>query len=184
MKVKWRAWALMLHRDLGYFFTGVVLLYAVSGIAMNHVDDWNPNFVIERQDLTLDLPGRASEITTAEVRQCLAGVGQADNYRSHDFISTERMKIYLADGDMVVNLADGVARHETVRQRPVLFHLNRLHLNPARWWKAFSDFFAVCLVLIALTGLLIARGRYGLGGRGKWLVAAGTIFPLLAMLLV
>ena len=184
MKIKWRAWAIFLHRDLGYFFTGIVVLYAVSGIAVNHAGDWNPNFVVNSRDVTLDLPSEATQVTTAQVRKCLAEVGEADNYRSHDFISSSRMKIYLTDGDMVVNLADGSAHHETIRRRPVLFYLNRLHLNPARWWKLFSDFFAVCLILIAITGLFVLRGPKGLAGRGKWLVAAGLIVPLLAMFLV
>ncbi|QDU53919.1 PepSY-associated TM helix domain-containing protein [Aeoliella mucimassa] len=184
MKVKWRAWALFLHRDLGYFFTGVVVLYAVSGLAMNHAGDWNPNFVVASRDLTLELPNEATQVTTQQVRRCLAEVGEEGNYRSHDFISSQRMKIYLTNGDMVVNLANGSTHHETIGRRPVLYYLNRLHLNPAKWWKVFSDVFAICLVLIAVTGMIVVRGRNGLAGRGKWLVAAGLIVPLLAMFLV
>jgi hypothetical protein len=72
---------------------------------------------------------------------------------------------------------------ESVRRRPVFHQLNMLHLNPTKWWRIFSDLFAGALILIALTGLLIPRGRNGLGGRGKWLVAAGLSVPLAALLL-
>jgi len=58
-----------------------------------------------------------------------------------------------------------------------------LHVNPETWWLLFSDIFAGALVLIALTGLFIGRGRYGLTGRGKWFVGAGVIAPLAAILL-
>jgi len=37
-----------LHRDVGYFCIGLVIIFAVSGIAVNHKDDWNPNYRIEQ----------------------------------------------------------------------------------------------------------------------------------------
>jgi hypothetical protein len=50
--MKWRSWALVIHRDLGYFFTGVIVIYAVSGLAVNHADDWDANFIVEERDVT------------------------------------------------------------------------------------------------------------------------------------
>jgi hypothetical protein len=41
-KLTWRKWFRIIHRDFGYLFFGVTLVYAVSGIAINHLDDWNP----------------------------------------------------------------------------------------------------------------------------------------------
>jgi hypothetical protein len=40
----WRWWFRVLHRDVGYLCVGLTLIYAVSGIAVNHVADWNPNY--------------------------------------------------------------------------------------------------------------------------------------------
>ena len=39
-----RAWLRAVHRDIGYLAVGFTLIYALSGIAMNHIDDWDPNF--------------------------------------------------------------------------------------------------------------------------------------------
>ena len=39
-----RRWCRLLHRDLSYFFAGMVLIYALSGIAMNHRDTFNPDY--------------------------------------------------------------------------------------------------------------------------------------------
>lgn len=180
--MKWRRLILALHRDLGYFFTGVLVLYAVSGLAVNHVDDWNPSFVVERRELTLDLPRERSLITEDAVLAALEPLGEADNLRGFDFPSSLRVKIYLKDGSIVARLRDGHGEYESIRRRPFLYEANSLHLNPAKWWKAFSDVFAVGLIVIAITGLFIARGKYGLTGRGKWLVAAGLVAPLAAML--
>jgi len=179
--MKCRRWALALHRDLGYFFTGVIVLYAISGIAVNHVDDWNPNYVVDRRAVTLNLPDEPSNIAVEDVLACLRVIGEAESYRSYDFPTSEKIKIYLADGDIVANLKDGRGHHESIRRRPMFHEVNMLHLNPQKWWKVFSDLFAIALILIALTGLIVVRGRQGFLGRGKWLVGAGLLAPLAAM---
>jgi hypothetical protein len=40
---------------------------------------------------------------------------------------------------------------------------------------------AVALVQVNLTGLFVLRGKHGLGSRGRWLVAAGALPPILAL---
>ena len=55
-----RRWCRLLHRDLSYFFAGMVLIYALSGIAMNHRDTFNPDYAVSRTRLALDLPPAAS----------------------------------------------------------------------------------------------------------------------------
>ena len=37
-----RKWIRVIHRDMGYIFFGMSLIYGISGIALNHLDDWNP----------------------------------------------------------------------------------------------------------------------------------------------
>lgn len=180
----WRRLVIVLHRDLGYFFTGVIVLYSISGITVNHIDHWNPNFIVERRDVVFELPQATSAITSQKIQMNLARLGAADDYLSFDFPSSNKVKIYLKDGSILVNLRDGRGCYETVRRRPVLHQVNMLHLNPAKWWLIFSDIFAVGLTFVALTGLLIAKGRHGILGRGKWFVTAGLVVPLAAMCLL
>ena len=52
--MKWRKWIRILHRDIGYLATGLTVIYAISGVAVNHVDEWNPNYSIERSTIKLD----------------------------------------------------------------------------------------------------------------------------------
>lgn len=182
--IKWRGWALVIHRDLGYFFTGVVVIYAISGLAVNHADNWDANFIIEEREVTLSLPQDRYEVTEEHVRANLASLGAAESYRSHDFPSPQKIKIYLAEGSILARLSDGQGTYETIRRRPVLYYLNALHLNPAKWWKIFSDVFAIALILIVITGLLLPRGRLGLAGRGKWLLGAGILVPLAALVMM
>ena len=47
--MKWRNkslsyWFRVLHRDLGYLMVGVCLIYAVSGILLNHMNGKDPAF--------------------------------------------------------------------------------------------------------------------------------------------
>ena len=39
-----RAWLRAVHRDVGYASVGLTFVYALSGLAVNHVADWDPNF--------------------------------------------------------------------------------------------------------------------------------------------
>ena len=47
--MKFKRLIIATHRDIGYFFAGLTVLYAISGVAVNHIDDWNPNYVIRRE---------------------------------------------------------------------------------------------------------------------------------------
>lgn len=181
--MNWRLWARVLHRDLGYFFAGVVLIFAVSGLAVNHVADWDPNFRVERLAVRLDLPTRKADVTEAKVREALATVDPCGDFRAMDFPTDHQIKVFLSDGSILVSLRDGAGTYETVRRRAILYSANRLHLNPKGWWLIFSDTFAVALLVIAITGLVMLRGRKGFFGRGKWLVGAGVLAPLFALLL-
>jgi uncharacterized protein len=39
--------------------------------------------------------------------------------------------------------------------------------------------FAVSLILLSVSGLFILKGKNGLGGRGKWWIAAGLLPPVI-----
>ena len=55
--MKLRKWNRIIHRDMGYIFFGMSVIYGLSGIALNHLDDWNPNYIIKIREVILeDLP--------------------------------------------------------------------------------------------------------------------------------
>jgi hypothetical protein len=172
------------HRDVGYFLAGVVVIYAISGLALNHVDDWNPNFVVERSTVALNLPAARESITRDDVVRVLEPLGEEANFLSFDFPTPRRIKIYLKDGSVTGTLGSREGEYETIRRRPFFFESNSLHVHPRGWWLWFSDFFAAALILLTLTGLFVLQGRQGLKGRGKWLVAAGIALPVAALLAV
>ncbi len=44
MAFNWRRWNKILHRDIGYLSVAMVFIYGISGLAVNHIADWNPNY--------------------------------------------------------------------------------------------------------------------------------------------
>jgi hypothetical protein len=61
----------------------------------------------------------------------------------------------------------------------VLYELNQLHLNaPKGIWTYISDFFALSLIIIAITGMFVLKGKNGLVWRGIWFVGAGIAVPV------
>lgn len=172
----------IIHRDLGYFFAGITILYAISGLAVNHVNDWNPNFIIERRDVQTPVVENRDAVSRQWVFDVLEPLGQKDNYRSHDFPSSTKLKIYLDDGSVFVNLKTGEGQLENVTRRPLFYQINRLHLSPKKAWLIFSDVFAVGLIIISGTGLFVLKGRTGITGRGAILATAGVVVPIIVML--
>ena len=58
---KIRKWSRILHRDVSYLFAGMILIYALSGILMNHRGDLNPHYSVDRQEykVAADLSDKA-----------------------------------------------------------------------------------------------------------------------------
>lgn len=181
-KIKWRKWNRAIHRDLGYFFFAMSVIYGISGIAINHIDDWNPNYDITRKSIELGHPVDPA-IKKQEVIALLDKYDEADNYKKHFMANTETLKVFLDGGSALINVNTGYGQIEKISRRPILHAMNFLHYNPKKWWTLFADAYAIGLVILAVTGLFILRGKNGITRRGAWLTAAGIIIPIIFLLL-
>lgn len=180
-----RKWSRWIHRDLSYFLSGTVIVYAVSGIAMNHRHTFNPDYSVERREFVVPESATLTRTMNAgEVRELLAPLREADNYTKHYFPQQNTMKVFLKGGSsLAVDLDSRKAVYEKLTRRPLLSSFTRLHYNPGRWWTAFADLFACGLLLLTLTGIVMVRGGKGLWGRGGIELAAGIAVPLSFLLL-
>jgi hypothetical protein len=170
------------HRDIGYACASLLLAYCLSGLAVNHIGDWNPDFVILKQTVSLPRTYTKEEVTRERIAEFGRLVGE-DTYKVYDFPTANQVKIYFDNATLHLHFATGEGIFEKVSRRPVLYQVNTLHLNRLKGWKWASDAFAVILIVLSLTGLFVLRGRHGLTRRGKWLMAAGMLPPLVALLL-
>lgn len=178
-----RKWLRLIHRDVSYVFAGMLLIYAVSGIALNHKDTFNSQYRITRTELQMGLPLPHPE-TRSEVEALLATAGIQDAYIQHYYPDSTTMKVFLkGNGSLVLNTSTGEAVWEQVRKRPVLGSLSKLHYNPGKGWTVFADVFAGAMILLVITGLFMLKGKHGLWGIGGIEFAIGILIPLLFLLL-
>lgn len=179
-----RRWCRVLHRDLSYLFAGMVMIYAISGIYMNHRDKINPHYSVTRTVYQLaDLPPQA-EMDREAVEKVMGEVGVSERYTKHYFPSANHLKVFLKGGSSLeVDITSGKAVYESLRRRPLVSSMTTMHYNPNRWWTWFSDAFAVALLVITLTGLLMVKGSKGLWGRGGIELLIGIAIPIAILLL-
>jgi hypothetical protein len=178
-RIPWRAWLRAAHRDVGYLLVGLTFVYALSGIAINHIADWNPNFVEYEavHELGRVLPENV-EAATAEVLSALS----IDDAPSDAYLAAPgQLEIELGDGRYLhVDTATGSVHEEGQDPRFFLRVANWLHYNRGKAaWTYVADGYAALLLLLAISGMFMLKGRKGLVGRGAILVAIGVAVPVL-----
>ena len=178
--MKFRKLIRILHRDIGYVAFGLTIIYSISGIAVNHVDDWNPNYSIVKD--TLVIPNKINtKNSSEELVKSLSNVFQIkDSAKSFFRSDPYSIEIYFNKKTLTANLKTRVAILEKIDSRAILRESNFLHLNnPKKMWTWVADTFALSLILLAVTGLFMIKGKKGIKGRGKWLTLLGILIPLL-----
>ncbi len=170
------------HRDLGYFFTALIIVYCLSGLALNHVNEWNPDFVISKDTITIGSALTGANVNNALIDSLSKIVGE-DRYKVYDAPAKGQVKVYYDNASLHVNFGAHTGIYEKVARRPVFYQVNVLHRNSLKSWRWASDVFAVMLITICITGLFVMKGKYGITGRGKWLIAAGLLPPVAAIII-
>lgn len=170
------------HRDLGYFFSTLIIVYCISGLALNHINDFNPDFIIEKSEVAISGSYTSKDVNDQLIRSFGEIVGE-ESYKVYDAPTSDQVKVYYDNASLHVNFSTHKAMYEKVSRRPVLYQSNVIHRNTVKGWKWVSDVFAFMLITISITGLFILKGKHGITGRGKWLMAAGTL-PIIIVLII
>jgi hypothetical protein len=176
-----------------------MVLFAVTGITLNHAADIGSKPTVLRQQLQLpealqaQLAPAAAEARQAPLPPALAGwaaaalgieaAGQEAEWSPEE--------IYLAlprpggDAWLRIDRESGEAEYE-VTDRGWISYLNDLHKgrHTGGAWRWFIDIFSAACLVFSLSGLLILK--YHAGNRpGTWpLVGLGALLPLLLALLL
>jgi len=173
---KWRRWNNILHRDLGYLCVALTIIYAISGIAVNHMHDWNPNYKFDRVQRTFEpIPLGERDIMVRLAVDRLDLPAPNEVFRP----DPARLLLFYEGWSVEVHALEGTALIERPRDRFLLRDANYLHLNhPKGLWTYVADAYAALLLLLAVTGMFVLKGKKGFAGRGKWFVLAGLVLPL------
>ncbi len=180
--MQWRRYNNVLHRDVGYLIVGLTLVFGVSGLALNHVADWNPNYrQIREASQIAPLQGADRDALVADALRKLNLTEPPRNAFRPD---PDTLQLFYEGRTYRIDVPTGHVIFEVIRPRPVLFELNQLHINASKGaWTVISDLYALALIMMAITGMFVLRGKNGLGRRGKWLVGAGALVPVVYWLL-
>jgi len=176
---KWKLRPLLrsLHRDAGYLGVGLTIVYAVSGLAVNHVADWDPSFESyeHTHQLRAPLTGDDDSIARAVLAELRIEETPREVYRESD----EQLDITFDKRTLFVTLPTGAVLEQGQEPRFFLKVANFLHLNRGkRAWSYIADGYAGILLFLALSGMWMLPGRKGLWGRGGVLVLLGAAVPI------
>jgi hypothetical protein len=174
----WRRWFRAFHRDIGYVAVALILAYGISGLAVNHIEDWNPNYKFGEHAVDVGpLAGSLGEMEQAIVTRL--GIDPRA-VRGHFQESATELRVFLDEGQEArVDMRTGKGTLKTLGRRAVLFEVNSLHLNNLKGiWTYVADAFAIALIILAITGMTMMKGDRGLLGRGKYFVGAGLAIPI------
>lgn len=173
-----------LHRDLGYFYIGLIISFAFSGILMNHRESWHPEkYTIESKVIEVALPTK-NEISDVYAEKLGNDLGIDDKFRRQS-IKKGIFKISYEKHDVEIDIETGKGEIISFTKTPIISQTMKLHKNTSNWWIYYSDIFGLSLIIIAVTGaLMITVGKNTFNKRGWKLALAGLVVPLLILLFV
>ena len=172
-----------LHRDLGYFYIGLIVSFAFSGLMMNHRDSWHPEkYTTETKAIQVQLP-EESGLNEDFAKDLGKKLGIEDKFRRQK-IKKGLFTISFENHDVEIDVKTGKGEIVAYNKTPIISQSMGLHKNTSNFWIYYSDIFALSLITIALTGtIMIKAGKFSFKERGWKLAVAGIIFPLLFLFL-
>jgi hypothetical protein len=177
-RLRWRPWLRAIHRDLGYFCVGLTVVYALSGLAVNHIADWEPNFRQIKREALLPLPLPDSDQQLAELaaRSLDLRTPIRESYRTDE----QTLQVVFDRSNLRIDTRSGRVSEDAQEPRFFLRAANWLHLNRGKKaWTYIADAYATGLLVLSLTGLWMFPGRKGLLGRAGLIAMAGALVPAL-----
>jgi hypothetical protein len=165
------------HRDLGHLAVGLTVVYALSGLAVNHVADWDPSFRNHEatHELGGPIPGDDAAIAAAVAAKLGVKGTPRDVYRA----GPDRLDVVFDRRTLHVTPSTGRVFDEGQSPRPLLRVANWLHLNRGKKaWTLVADAYATGLLMLAVSGMFMLAGRKGLLGRGGLFVVLGAAIPI------
>lgn len=169
-----------LHADAGNFVVGLTFVYALSGLAVNHIADWDPSFVAYETTHALGpLRGTPREVA----REVMRRLGEHERPEEIYAATPERVDVTFASHSLHIDTTTGRVVDEGRRPRFLLRIVNYLHLNRGKAaWTYVADAYAVILLFLAFSGLTMRTGRKGLVGRAGIFLLLGIAVPVVYVL--
>ena len=175
-----RPWIRAIHRDAGYIAVGLTFIYAISGLAVNHIADWkdgDANFTRYQTTHHFALPAGDDEAVARQVADELSiREPPRDIYRA----APDQLDVVWERRTLHIDTQKGDVIEEGEKPRFFLRFANWLHLNRGKKaWTIVADAYAAALLYLSISGLFMIKGKKGLAGRGAVLALVGIAIPVL-----
>lgn len=159
-----------LHRDFGYMAVGITLIYAISGIILNHKgvkEDPAYKTVTVTHNIAKHLDVDAFKTAWNDLATGMEMAKVFDNDTKYLF--------YLKGGIGDYYPETGEVSYEYYKKKPLVYFMNKLHYNQPKGWVTISDIYAGALIFLALSGLFMVRGKKGITGPRFWFFIGGIV---------
>lgn len=167
-------WLRILHRDIGFIMVGICLIYAISGILLNHMDGKDPSYKTEEYTLHLE-----PNLDRNSLKSLWNNNNQSPQSNRVIKVDDTHLQILFDGGLGIYNTETGQIDYEKYTKRPFVYWITKLHYNKVRGWNIMADVFAISMVFFALSGLFMVKGKKGITGNGKWYLLIGIMIPIL-----
>ena len=169
-------------RDLGYFYVGLIIAFAFSGIFLNHRNVWHPSdYKYNAEPVKVEMPaGGPDEAFVAQLSKTWELENQFKGFQIRGNTLRITYKDYMAD----IDLSTGEGVKESYFKVPILAQSTFLHQTTNGAWVWYSDIFGIAMLTIACTGMFIQRGKMSFRQRGWKFALAGIVFPLIFLFLI
>lgn len=176
--MRWRVKLRSLHRDFGYLVIGLTYIYAISGLAVNHIGDWDPNY--EQQEIVYNYEITLSTDPEKAAKDILNYLNIKEAPSDIYYASSKQMEIYFENRILYVDTDMKMIVEESKAPRFFLRLANWLHLNRGKKaWTYFADTYAVVLLFLATSGFFMLPFKKVFKPRPVALILAGVFIPLL-----
>jgi hypothetical protein len=181
VKKRWRAWLRAVHRDIGYLAIGFTVIYAISGIAQNHIEDWG-EVSYKTYETTKTIAPIGDDMTDDAAIKAVADAAELGK-PTGSFRAGDEVRLEYANGAKATAIGGELVVQGRER-RAFIGAANWLHTarNKAGW-KYVADAYAVLLLYLAISGIFMIKGRLGLKWRGAALISIGVAVPVLAVIM-
>lgn len=164
-----------LHRDLGYLFIGLTLIYAVSGVLLilkkNEKDPSYQEIVFEKKAKPNLSPKEFKKYFKNNFKDLpkLTRVIPAD----------EVYNIYVKGGLGEYHPYNGKIKLTTFKKIPIYKFVNDIHYNSGKRFSSIAIIYALVLIFFAISGAIMVKGKNGFKKRGVWFMIIGFTIPVL-----
>ncbi len=172
-----------LHRDLGYLFIGLTLIYGISGVAVIlRYLDVNVSYqkIITEEQLDKNLNKQQLKAYWLQHADDLPKITRVRVSSGDD--GKEQIALYAKGGRGYYNPATGELKiniYKPRMARPFFKFVNEIHYNSGGKFTWIALVYAVMLVFFAISGAIMVKGKKGFMKRGIWLTLLGIAIPLI-----